>query len=136
MDGYIPGVAQGQGVPPDPSVWWDGAATREDAINSADDRPRLPSAGRVEAFSDGVIAIAITLLVLDLRAPQAKGRFLHDLGAEWPSYAAYLATFLIIGTIWLTHHSLFTRVARVDGPCCWRTWPSCCSSRCCRSPPR
>ena len=79
-------------------------------------RMRLPSTGRVEAFSDGVFAIAITLLVLDLRPPQQRGAFLHELTQEWQSYLAYLGAFLIIGTLWLTHHSLFDRIARVDGP--------------------
>jgi uncharacterized membrane protein len=72
---------------------------------------------RLEAFSDGVFAIAITLLVLDLRVPQRAE--LRDeslaarLGAEWPSYFAYLVSFLIIGIIWVNHHSVcrFARTA-------------------------
>ena len=78
--------------------------------------PRLPSAARVEAFSDGVLAIAITLLVLDLHVPTGRGEFVGELGREWQSYLAYLASFLIIGTLWLTHHALFVRIAQVDGP--------------------
>ena len=69
---------------------------------------------RVEAFSDGVFAIALTLLVLDLRAPEEGGSFGHSLLAEWPSYVAYLAAFLNIAAIWINHHDLFLRVKRVD----------------------
>jgi uncharacterized membrane protein len=75
---------------------------------------RLAESTRVEAFSDGVFAVAITLLVLDLRAPEGKGEFLSELLAQWQSYVAYLAAFLVIGVVWLTHHSLFTRIARVN----------------------
>jgi uncharacterized membrane protein len=70
--------------------------------------------GRIEAFSDGVFAIAITLLVLDLRVP-APGRFAEELLADWTSYLAYLAAFLTIASIWLHHHSVFQHIARV-GP--------------------
>ncbi|MFN8590517.1 MAG: TMEM175 family protein [Thermomicrobiales bacterium] len=70
--------------------------------------------GRLEAFSDGVIAIAITLLVLELRAPAEPGHFLSELLAEWQSYVAYLASFLVIGVIWINHHALFDRLAGVD----------------------
>jgi uncharacterized membrane protein len=70
--------------------------------------------GRVEAFSDGVFAIAITLLVLDLRPPESAGEFRHDLVAEWPSYLAYIAAFVMIGSVWLHHHVVFSVVRRVD----------------------
>jgi TMEM175 potassium channel family protein len=70
--------------------------------------------GRLEAFSDGVFAIAITLLVLELSVDTAT----HDLGAElvhiWPSYLAYVTSFLTIGVIWVNHHSLFDFVDHVD----------------------
>lgn len=73
---------------------------------------------RLEAFSDGVIAIAITLLVLDLKVPPHADAAEHGLAAalghEWPSYAAYLVSFLIIGIIWINHHAMFTQVRRVD----------------------
>jgi uncharacterized membrane protein len=74
---------------------------------------------RLEAFSDGVFAIAITLLVIELHAPAEldPGETLaHALWLEWPSYVAYLVSFLTIGVIWLNHHRVFTQVARVDGP--------------------
>jgi uncharacterized membrane protein len=72
----------------------------------------------LEAFSDGVLAIAITLLVFELRPPalQEGERLAHALWALWPSYLAYLVSFLTIGVIWLNHHRVFTQVVRVDGP--------------------
>ena len=73
---------------------------------------------RLEAFSDGVLAIAITLLVIEIHPPELdQGERLADaLWAQWPSYAAYLVSFLTIGVIWLNHHRVFAQVARVDGP--------------------
>lgn len=83
------------------------------------DRDRDPAwlseTNRVEAFSDGVFAIVITLLVIDVRPPATQsGRLLHDLLAQWPTYLAYLTSFAYIGVIWLNHHALFRRVQRVD----------------------
>ena len=76
---------------------------------------RLAESNRVEAFSDGVFAIARTLLVLDLHAPEGEsGHFARALLDQWQSYAAFLAAFLNISAIWLNHHDLFTRVRRVD----------------------
>jgi len=77
-------------------------------------QPWQGSKGRVEAFSDGVFAIAITLLVLELRPPAVAGEFAHDLATEWPSYLAYVAAFAMIGSVWLHHHLVFTRVRRAD----------------------
>ena len=75
---------------------------------------------RVEAFSDGVFAIAITLLVLDLRVPDFEsGRLLHDLFHLWGAYIAYVSSFLYIGVIWLNHHAAFTRIHRVDWGLQW-----------------
>jgi uncharacterized membrane protein len=73
---------------------------------------------RLEAFSDGVLAIAITLLVIEIRPPEiGEGETLaHALWAQWPSYFAYLVSFLTIGVIWLNHHRVFEQVVRVDGP--------------------
>jgi uncharacterized membrane protein len=56
--------------------------------DAAKAHPWQGSKGRVEAFSDGVFAIAVTLLVLDLRPPEVPGEFAHDLAAQWPSYLA------------------------------------------------
>jgi uncharacterized membrane protein len=72
---------------------------------------------RLEAFSDGVLAIAITLLVLDLKVPAEEG--LHGtlasaLTDQWPAYAAYVTSFLVIGIIWVNHHGVFELVSKVD----------------------
>jgi TMEM175 potassium channel family protein len=74
--------------------------------------------GRVEAFSDGVFAIAITLLVLEIHVPEIEGgRSLWSaLGDGWPSYFAYVVGFLVIGVMWLNHHTTFGYIARVDRP--------------------
>ena len=74
------------------------------------------SKGRLEAFSDGVFAIAITLLILDLKVPggHPDGGLWTALGREWPSFFAYLVSFLVIGIIWVNHHAVFDRVRVVD----------------------
>lgn len=76
------------------------------------------STGRLEAFSDGVFAIAATLLVLDIVSPPDVGnsRLLHALFSHplLSEYAAFVVSFLIIGITWINHHSLFRQVARVD----------------------
>src|SRR5258705_10432771 len=72
---------------------------------------------RLEAFSDGVFAIAITLLILDVAVPPQsetpEGELARALAHEWPSYFAYLVSFLVIGIIWVNHHSLFAKVRLV-----------------------
>src|SRR5215475_5101237 len=82
------------------------------------DNVGVSETGRVEAFSDGVLAIAVTLLVLDLRVPARDalhgGSLAGALGHEWPSYAAYVTSFLIIGIIWVNHHGVFQLIGRVD----------------------
>jgi len=85
--------------------------------SSATDRRRGPE--RLEAFSDGVFAIAITLLVLEIRVPSADqltdpAELVKALGALWPSYVGYLVSFVTIGIIWANHHNLFRLVARVS----------------------
>ena len=71
---------------------------------------------RLEAFSDGVFAIAITLLVLDIHvpAPHPGSDLAGELGAQWPSYAAYVVSFLTIGIIWINHHAMIRRLREVD----------------------
>jgi uncharacterized membrane protein len=72
---------------------------------------------RTEAFSDGVFAIAATLLVLELKIPQVEaGELLGALLEAWPSYATYAVSFLTIGIIWVNHHTILDRVRRVDRP--------------------
>jgi len=70
--------------------------------------------GRLEAFSDGVFAIAATLLVLELRVPPETTDLPAALLRLWPAYAAYLVSFLTIGIIWVNHHTLLEHCARVD----------------------
>lgn len=69
---------------------------------------------RVVAFSDAVIAIAVTLLVLEIRPPDDTRHLLHGLAALWPSYASYVITFLLIGQIWANHHVMFDHIRHVD----------------------
>jgi uncharacterized membrane protein len=71
--------------------------------------------GRVEAFSDGVFAIAITLLVLDLRV-SGEGSLFHQLLHAWPHYLAYVVSFLTIGIMWMNHHTILGHIKRVDRP--------------------
>jgi uncharacterized membrane protein len=73
------------------------------------------SVARLEAFSDGVLAIVITLLILDIKVPvDAHGDLGAALARQWPQYAAYLMSFLIVGIIWLNHHATFNLLARTD----------------------
>jgi uncharacterized membrane protein len=76
--------------------------------------------GRVEAFSDGVFAIAITLLILDVRVPRVgehdPGTFdlAHELVRLWPALLAYVMSFASILVMWVNHHMIFTIVRRAD----------------------
>jgi uncharacterized membrane protein len=71
--------------------------------------------GRLESFSDGVFAVAITLLALNLTvAGPGHGRLFNLLGNSWPAFAAYVVSFFTIGVIWVNHRSLFSGLARVD----------------------
>ncbi len=70
---------------------------------------------RIEAFSDGVFAIAITLLILDVHVPPASQANLgRALARQWPTYAAYLISFAFIGIMWVNHHRLFNHIRRSD----------------------
>jgi uncharacterized membrane protein len=71
--------------------------------------------GRLEAFSDGVFAVAITLLALNLAvAGPGHGPLLEQLGTHWPTFVAYLISFFTIGIIWVNHHALMTNIRVVD----------------------
>lgn len=71
--------------------------------------------GRLEAFSDGVFAVAITLLALGLTvAGPGYGSLANQLGHRWPQFVAYLISFLTVGIIWVNHHALVRNIAKVD----------------------
>ena len=72
---------------------------------------------RLEAFSDGVFAIAITLLVIEIRPPTpSEGESLaRALWEQWPHYLGYFLSFLVLGVMWLNHHRIFEPAVRVDG---------------------
>lgn len=71
--------------------------------------------GRLEAFSDGVFAVAITVLVFNLViSGPGHGPLLRQLADHWPSFVAYVISFFTIGIIWVNHHALMDNIARVD----------------------
>ena len=71
--------------------------------------------GRLEAFSDGVFAVAITLLALNLSvAGPGHGSLAHQLGDRWPAFVAYVISFFTIGIIWVNHHALVSNIVTVD----------------------
>ena len=72
--------------------------------------------GRVEAFSDGVFAIAMTLLVLNIKVPNVSrpGELGTLLWQQWPSYLAFIISFAFIGIMWVNHHRLFVHIRRID----------------------
>jgi len=85
----------------------------QNEIESRDEK----ETGRVEAFSDGVFAIAITLLILDLHVPRdlpATTTLGNALLTQWPSYLAFITSFALIGIMWINHHKLFTLIKRSD----------------------
>jgi len=67
---------------------------------------------RLEAFSDGVFAIAATLLVLEIVV--RPGNLGHELVRIWPSYLSYVTSFVVIGIIWINHHHYMQTIERVD----------------------
>jgi uncharacterized membrane protein len=91
-------ILDGQRVP--------GAARRSCSIAAVE-------TARLETFSDGVFAIAATLLILEIRLGET-GSVTHGLLHLWPSYAAYAISFLTIGIMWINHHSLFRQIGSVD----------------------
>jgi uncharacterized membrane protein len=75
--------------------------------------------GRIEALSDGVFAIAITLLVLDLHVPHLEaglgdGALQEELARQWPAYLSFVTSFATILIMWMNHHLIFKQVARAD----------------------
>ena len=91
-------------------------------MTSQDPTPsvRLTESTRVEAFSDAVMSIIITILVLELRVPPHQpGRLLATLTSMWPMIVAFLISFLRISVIWLNHHAMFVQIRRVDRTLLW-----------------
>jgi uncharacterized membrane protein len=86
------------------------------APSGSDVTAEQPGLERVKFFSDGVFAIAITLLVLSLGLPKGttQGNLAHGLGSIWPEYGAFAFTFLLIGLRWLTHLVQFRHIRSYD----------------------
>src|ERR1700722_848169 len=72
---------------------------------------------RLEAFSDGVIAIILTIMVLEMKAP--RGSELEDLRAVLPAFVAYVLSFIYVGIYWNNHHHIFHAVQRINGATLW-----------------
>ena len=73
--------------------------------------------GRLEGFSDGVIAVAITLLVLGLQPPShpySDPDLLDWIRGQVPNYLAFVTSFITIGVMWMNHHRMFTHIKRID----------------------
>ncbi|MDQ6776995.1 MAG: TMEM175 family protein [Actinomycetota bacterium] len=71
------------------------------------------STNRLEAFSDGVLAVAITLLVLNITVPHGHHLW-HELTQQWQEYVAYVTSFITIGIIWVNHHAMISRLREAD----------------------
>ncbi|MDG4829955.1 TMEM175 family protein [Solwaraspora sp. WMMD1047] len=85
-----------------------------------DDMGTRSDTSRVIAFSDAVLAIIITLLVIDLRVPDVPpGRLLSGLLEQWPGYVAYLASYAYVAVVWLNHKGSFNRVKESDRGLHW-----------------
>jgi uncharacterized membrane protein len=68
---------------------------------------------RLEAFSDGVFAVAITLLILEINVPEGEHLW-HQLKEEWPSFASFFVSFWVIGIIWVNHHGVIDHIKQAD----------------------
>lgn len=73
--------------------------------------------GRLEAFSDGVLAVVITIMVLELTPPHAPT--LAALAGQWPVFVSYVLSFVYVGIYWNNHHHMLKAVARIDGRAMW-----------------
>jgi uncharacterized membrane protein len=81
----------------------------DEARDAAAPLPPGMSTGRIEAFSDGVFAVAITLLALDLPRPEpGEASLAHELAHGWPQYLAFVVSFFTVGIIWVNHHAQFS----------------------------
>jgi uncharacterized membrane protein len=91
------------------------AAARPPVGKGVDDADSVHrDTGRLLAFSDGVFAITITLLVLEIKPPTDYDNLLHGLAVLWTSYLAYALTFLFIGQVWVNHHVMFDHIRGAD----------------------
>ena len=102
---------------------------------SAPPRPRRISTGRLGAFSDGVFAIAITILVLEITVPEDSENLLSAVLDQWPSYLAYVVSFSTIGAAWLGHNVITDYMEYADAMVVRLNLLLCCWSRSCPSPP-
>ena len=94
-----------------------GALGVPDVVKKSDER----AADRLIFFSDAVVAIAITLLALDLRVDHTAGDHLQfrDILAHWKTFAAFFLSFFNIATFWKSHHLVFTYIAKIDDRLMW-----------------
>jgi len=84
-------------------------------MREASEAPAKKETGRLEAFSDGVFAIAITLLILNIEVPPLDGGTLAEaILRQWPAFLAYGVAFLAILIMWVNHHTLFRHIRRID----------------------
>jgi uncharacterized membrane protein len=91
-----------------------------DESHGYSDTHRFSGTHRAEAFSDGVFSIVATLLALDLKPPLGQpGHLLPELLARWPTYLAYLASFLYVGVNWLNHKAVFDHIKQMDRGLHW-----------------
>jgi len=82
------------------------------------------STNRIEAFSDGVFAIVITLLVLEIKVPELSGHavdgeLLRALIALWPKFASFIISFVVVGVYWVAHHYAFHHIKHADRSLIW-----------------
>jgi uncharacterized membrane protein len=74
---------------------------------------------RIEALSDGVFAIAMTILVLDLQIPSGRTDLLTRIGTQWPKLCSYALSFMMLGVLWIGHHFQFQYVKKADRTLLW-----------------
>ena len=84
-----------------------------------DDEAAEEGIGRILALSDGVFAIAITLLILEIAVPATTSDLPKALLKLWPQYLAYVLSFVVIARFWVTHHLAFRLIARYDAVLVW-----------------
>jgi len=91
-----------------------GSVRRRDRVTASGGQDS--DTGRLETFSDGVFAIAITLLIIEIAVPHTEGTesLFDELVQAWPSYFGYAISFLVIGTVWANHHNRFRLISRSD----------------------